>query len=204
MRLSQTNQHYFRLDGGHNHAVVCCLGQNRSLFLNLTKLKDFHLGSVTESTLWRSTDCDSTYERMNDKVGSKTVLSYLYVCPSNKRKIVVLTDPEFESSVLVSSDEGASYQKYLPQLLHPNPSAPSNTGGLGSRLQPRPEGIQYVTCQAPTCSEYNRNYPFPEYIDISSLVVQDDYMFIQDNVSDKSKRPKTTAPQMERSSGQAP
>ncbi|KAK1886132.1 VPS10 domain containing receptor SorCS1, partial [Dissostichus eleginoides] len=74
---------------------------------------------------------------MNDKVGTKTVLSYLYVCPTNKRKktkhdsetcagarvhqpllfqgrakIMVLTDPEFESSVLISSDEGASFQKY--------------------------------------------------------------------------------------------
>ncbi|CAB1344629.1 unnamed protein product, partial [Coregonus sp. 'balchen'] len=39
--------------------------------------------------------------------------------------------------------------------------------------------IQYVTCRALTCSEPNRNYPFPGYIDISSLVVQDDYMFIQ-------------------------
>lgn len=35
----------------------------------------------------RSTDYGSTYERMNDKVGSKTVLSYLYVCPTNKRKV---------------------------------------------------------------------------------------------------------------------
>eukprot|EP00063_Salmo_salar_P055176 XP_014030011.1 PREDICTED: VPS10 domain-containing receptor SorCS1-like isoform X4 [Salmo salar] len=73
----------------------------------------------------RSTDYGSTYERMNDKVGSKTVLSYLYVCPSNKRKIMVLTDPEFESSVFISSDEGASYQKYrlsfyiLSLLFHP-------------------------------------------------------------------------------------
>ncbi|KAI9538506.1 hypothetical protein NQZ68_014267 [Dissostichus eleginoides] len=59
-----------------------------------------------------STDYGSTYDRMNDKVGTKTVLSYLYVCPTNKRKIMVLTDPEFESSVLISSDEGASFQKY--------------------------------------------------------------------------------------------
>lgn len=36
---------------------------------------------------FRSTDYGSTYERMNDKVGSKTVLSYLYVCPTNKRKV---------------------------------------------------------------------------------------------------------------------
>ncbi|MED6248383.1 VPS10 domain-containing receptor SorCS1, partial [Ataeniobius toweri] len=72
-----------------------------------------------------STDYGSTYERMSDKIGSKAVLSYLYVCPSNKRKIMVLTDPEFESSVLISTDEGASYQKYrlsffvLSLLFHP-------------------------------------------------------------------------------------
>ncbi|KAM6971892.1 VPS10 domain-containing receptor SorCS3 [Aplochiton taeniatus] len=112
-------------DSAHNHAVVYWSGQNSSVILILTKLYDFHIGSVTESTLWRSTDYGTTYERMNDKVGSKTVLSYLYVCPSNKRKIMVLTDPEFESSVLISSDEGASYQKYrlsffiLSLLFHP-------------------------------------------------------------------------------------
>lgn len=38
---------------------------------------------------------------------------------------MVLTDPEFESSVLISSDEGANYQKYrltfyvLSLLFHP-------------------------------------------------------------------------------------
>lgn len=38
---------------------------------------------------------------------------------------MVLTDPEFENSVLISSDEGASYQKYrlnffvLSLLFHP-------------------------------------------------------------------------------------
>uniref|UniRef100_A0A8C8K315 VPS10 domain-containing protein n=1 Tax=Oncorhynchus tshawytscha TaxID=74940 RepID=A0A8C8K315_ONCTS len=193
---------------------------NPMVILILTKLYDFHLGSVTESTLWRSTDYGSTYERMNDKVGSKTVLSYLYVCPSNKRKIMVLTDPEFESSVLISSDEGASYQKYrlsfyiLSLLFHPTQedwalayshdqkvSSMSfffttvgcliqyaldfelSVTGLDKESDlvhmeaHTPNGrIQYVTCRALTCSEHNRNYPFPEYIDISSLVVQDDYI----------------------------
>ncbi|KAK3530442.1 hypothetical protein QTP86_024357, partial [Hemibagrus guttatus] len=74
----------------------------------------------------RSTDYGTTYERLNDKVGVKTVLSYLYVCPTNQRKVMVLTDPEFESSVLISFDEGASYQKYrlsfyvLSLLFHPS------------------------------------------------------------------------------------
>lgn len=43
--------------------------------------------------------------------------------------------------------------------------------------------VQYVTCRAQMCAEANRNYPFPGYIDISSLVVQDDYIFIQVGLS---------------------
>ncbi|KAL2086735.1 hypothetical protein ACEWY4_017794 [Coilia grayii] len=38
---------------------------------------------------------------------------------------------------------------------------------------------QYVTCRAQSCSEANRHYPFSGYIETNSLVVQDDYMFIQ-------------------------
>lgn len=37
--------------------------------------------------LSRSTDYGTTYEKLNDKVGLKTVLSYFYVCPTNKRKV---------------------------------------------------------------------------------------------------------------------
>ncbi|XP_035993509.1 VPS10 domain-containing receptor SorCS3 [Fundulus heteroclitus] len=212
-------------DSAHNHAVVYWTGQNSSVILILTKLYDFHIGSVTESTLWRSTDYGSTYERMNDKIGSKAVLSYLYVCPSNKRKIMLLTDPEFESSVLISTDEGASYQKYrlsffvLSLLFHPTEEdwalayshdqklyssvdfgrkwmlihehvTPNRFYWSVSGLDKEPDlvhmeahtpdgNVQYVTCRAQMCSEANRNYPFPGYIDISSLVVQDDYIFIQ-------------------------
>ncbi|XP_033987441.1 VPS10 domain-containing receptor SorCS3 [Trematomus bernacchii] len=212
-------------DSAHNHAVVYWSGQNSSVILILTKLYDFHIGSVTESTLWRSTDYGSTYDRMNDKVGTKTVLSYLYVCPTNKRKIMVLTDPEFESSMLISSDEGASFQKYRLtfyilsllfhhteedwalayshdqklyssvdfgrkwQLIHERVT-PSRFYWSVSSLDKEPDlvhmeahtpdgNVQYVTCRAQTCTEANRNYPFPGYIDISSLVVQDDYIFIQ-------------------------
>ncbi|XP_016395297.1 VPS10 domain-containing receptor SorCS3-like [Sinocyclocheilus rhinocerous] len=195
-----------------------------SVILILTKLYDFHLGSVTESTLWRSTDYGSTYERLNDKVGVKTVLSYLYVCPTNKRKIMVLTDPEFESSILISSDEGASYQKYRLnffvlsllfhhtqedwalayshdqklyssfdfgrkwQLVHervtPNRFYWSVTG-LDKELdlvhmEAHTDGhCQYVTCRAQACSESSRTYPFSGYIETNSLVVQDEYVFVQ-------------------------
>ncbi|XP_034043251.1 VPS10 domain-containing receptor SorCS3 [Thalassophryne amazonica] len=212
-------------DSAHNHAAVYWSGQNSSVILILTKLYDFHIGSVTESTLWRSTDYGSTYERMNDKVGSKTVLSYLYVCPTNKRKIMVLTDPEFESSVLISFDEGASFQKYrltffvLSLLFHPTEEdwalayshdqklyssvdfgrkwqlihehvTPNRFYWSVSGLDKESDlvhmeahtsdgNVQYVTCRAQMCTELNRNYPFSGYIDISSLVVQDDYIFIQ-------------------------
>ncbi|XP_061686256.1 VPS10 domain-containing receptor SorCS3 isoform X2 [Syngnathoides biaculeatus] len=212
-------------DSAHNHAVVYWSGQNSSVILILTKLYDFHIGSVTESTLWRSSDSGSTYEKMDDKIGSKTILSYLYVCPTNKKKIMVLTDPEFESSVLISSDEGASYQKYrltfyiLSLLFHPTEEdwalAYSHDQKVYSSLdfgrkwqlvhehvtptrfywsvsgvdkEPdlvhmeahTPDGsVQYITCRVHKCTEANKNYPFPGSIDISSLVVQDDYIFIQ-------------------------
>ncbi|KAM9770526.1 LOW QUALITY PROTEIN: VPS10 domain-containing receptor SorCS3-like [Menidia menidia] len=162
---------------------------------------------------------------MNDKVGSKSVLSYLYVCPSNQRKIMVLTDPEFESSVLISTDEGASFQKYrlsfyvLSLLFHPSEEdwalayshdqklyisvdfgrkwqlihehvTPNRFYWSVAGLDKEPDlihmeahtpdgNVQYVTCRAQMCSEAQRTFPFPGNIDISSLVVQDDYIFIQ-------------------------
>ncbi|KAJ7402000.1 hypothetical protein BTVI_90369 [Pitangus sulphuratus] len=301
----------------------------------------------------RSTDYGTTYEKLNDKVGLKTVLSYLYVSPTNKRKlefggkdvndicigcimkflspmkeegapnlgysvtqgiamsvfllgpkIMLLSDPEIESSILISSDEGATYQKYRLNfyiqslLFHPRqeewilaysldqkvqkrfqPSDLGTTGvpakqGVKDRLEDtcfhlfssyvlywqlelslaktgvpigilqradsfvfaRTSGIRYLmgfefqlyssmdfgrkwqlmhervtpnrfywsvtgldkepdlvhmeartadghthylTCRIQECSETKRSGPFPRSIDVSSLVVQDEYIFIQ-------------------------
>ncbi|KAG9268232.1 VPS10 domain-containing receptor SorCS3-like [Astyanax mexicanus] len=212
-------------DSAHSQARVLWAGHNNSVILILTKLFDFNLGTVTESSLWRSVDFGATYVKLTDRVITRTMLSYMYVCPTNKRKVLILSDPDVESSILISSDEGASFQKYsinfyiMSFLFHPTQEnwilAYSDDQKLYSsidfgrkwilvheRVTPgrfywalsgmdkeadlvhieaqTPSGLmQYVTCRAQRCSEGNRQYPFSSRIDTNSLVVQDDYIFLQ-------------------------
>lgn len=37
----------------------------------------------------------------------------------------------------------------------------------------------YVTCRLQNCTDANKGKPFPGYIDPNSLVVQDEYVFVQ-------------------------
>ncbi|TRY93677.1 hypothetical protein DNTS_029389 [Danionella cerebrum] len=186
----------------------------RVLLLDLSELRDS-----------LSVDFGTTYEKLTDKVMIRTMLSYLYVCPTNKRKILILSDPEVESSLLISSDEGATFQKFninfyiMSLLFHPSQEnwilAYSHDQRLYSsvdfgkkwilvheRVTPgrfywalsgldkeadlvhvevRTDSgqMQYITCRAQKCSEEGRHYPFNGRIDTNSLVVQDQYIFLQ-------------------------
>ncbi|KAM6266176.1 VPS10 domain-containing receptor SorCS1 [Porphyrio hochstetteri] len=209
-------------DSAHNQAMVHWSGHNSSVSIAAAGAGGVQAAGLLSPL---STDYGTTYEKLNDKVGLKTILSYLYVCPTNKRKIMLLTDPEVESSLLISSDEGATYQKYRLNfyihslLFHPKQEdwilaysqdqklfssvefgrrwlllhegvAPNRFywSMMGSGREPDLVHLeaktvdghaQYITCKMQNCSEATRSKPFPGYIDHNSLIVQDDYVFVQ-------------------------
>lgn len=51
-------------------------------------LIDFVFLFFNHSYVFRSSDYGSTYTKLADKVG-RTLLSYLYVCPTNKQKVSI-------------------------------------------------------------------------------------------------------------------
>lgn len=79
----------------------------------------FRRGTISQNSKWGSFNkliCKGYHE-----VLYRSIPLYFILCP----QIMLLTDPEVESSLLISSDEGATYQKYrlnfyiLSLLFHP-------------------------------------------------------------------------------------
>uniref|UniRef100_A0A8C9NSK6 Sortilin related VPS10 domain containing receptor 3 n=1 Tax=Serinus canaria TaxID=9135 RepID=A0A8C9NSK6_SERCA len=103
--------------------------------------------------------------------------------------IMLLSDPEIESSILISSDEGATYQKYRLNfyiqslLFHPKQEEWILAYSLDQKLYSSMDfGRKWQLMHEATgleCSETKRSGPFSRSIDVSSLVVQDEYIFIQ-------------------------
>uniref|UniRef100_A0A8C5LXD9 VPS10 domain-containing receptor SorCS2 n=1 Tax=Leptobrachium leishanense TaxID=445787 RepID=A0A8C5LXD9_9ANUR len=61
----------------------------------------------------KSFDYGTTYTKLNLQAGITTVIDNFYICPANKKKIVLVSSSVSEQCLFTSSDEGATFQKQL-------------------------------------------------------------------------------------------
>uniref|UniRef100_A0A2K6G9R0 VPS10 domain-containing receptor SorCS2 n=1 Tax=Propithecus coquereli TaxID=379532 RepID=A0A2K6G9R0_PROCO len=63
----------------------------------------------------RSSDFGTSYTKLTLQPGVTTVIDNFYICPTNKRKIILLSSSlsDRDQSLFLSTDEGATFQKQL-------------------------------------------------------------------------------------------